>query len=222
MSSPDQEPATDRQTQVRTNKENEYGPFNQKFPTERLHVRNPANTASQKVAGHTITSDREVTMPQVDADCALAYRDGTTGLVTTDQLGTGTPDNTKFLRGDSVWAVPAGGGGGGSGVAVYVDGVQVGTVARDLDFTGSHFDIVEDSVNNQFDVDLDATLVAALVRNDQNNDLGAHYFDMTRQAAPANPSANAGRFYVKQIDANNDGVFVKIKRGGSFVEVQIV
>lgn len=65
-------------------------------------------------------------------------------------------------------------------------------------------------------------LPATVLNNTQDNSLGAHYFDVTRTAAPSSPSANDGRFYVKQIDSNNDGVFVKIKRAGAFVEVQIV
>jgi len=35
------------------------------------------------------------------------------GLIPPSELATGTPDGTKFLRDDNVWAVPAGGGGGG-------------------------------------------------------------------------------------------------------------
>jgi hypothetical protein len=48
------------------------------------------------------------------------------------------------------------------------------------------------------------------------------FLDVARVAAPANPSTNEGRIYVKQIDANNDGVFAKIKKAGVFVEVQIL
>lgn len=54
-----------------------------------------------------------------------------------------------------------------------------------------------------------------------DNNFGAHYFDMTRIATPSNPSVNDGRFYTKQIDSNNDGAFLIIKKNGSFQEVQI-
>jgi hypothetical protein len=33
------------------------------------------------------------------------------GKIKPEQLATGTPDGTKFLRDDQVWAVPPGGGG---------------------------------------------------------------------------------------------------------------
>jgi len=54
-----------------------------------------------------------------------------------------------------------------------------------------------------------------------DNSFGAHYFDITKMTAPVNPAANDGRFYTKQIDTNNDGFFVKIKKNGSFQEIQI-
>ena len=64
-------------------------------------------------------------------------------------------------------------------------------------------------------------LPADVIKNSQDNSFGAHYFDVTRMSAPSDPSANNGRFYVKQIDANNDGFFVKLKKATAFVEVQI-
>ncbi len=55
-----------------------------------------------------------------------------------------------------------------------------------------------------------------------NNLVNTNYQDWDRIADPGNPAADHGRFYVKQVDANNDGVFVRIKQAGSFQEVQIV
>ena len=62
------------------------------------------------------------------------------------------------------------------------------------------------------------TLTAPTISNPS---LGGTYLDLTAMSAPANPSANNGRVYAKVIDGNNDGLFIKIKKAGSFVEVQI-
>jgi len=55
----------------------------------------------------------------------------------------------------------------------------------------------------------------------QNHDFDTYYYDMQTQSEPSNPSASNGRVYAKQIDANNDGLFIKVKKNGGFVEVQI-
>ena len=55
----------------------------------------------------------------------------------------------------------------------------------------------------------------------QNKTVGNH-LDFTRVAAPANPPSDVGRLYHKQIDSNNDGMFVKLKKAGSIVEVRIL
>ena len=48
------------------------------------------------------------------------------------------------------------------------------------------------------------------------------YFDMMNQgSAPANPTTDRARIYVRDIDANNQGLFAKVKKAGAFVEVQI-
>jgi len=48
------------------------------------------------------------------------------------------------------------------------------------------------------------------------------YYDMTVQTKPGNPTANNARFYVKEIDSNNDGLFCIMRKNGSdTIEVQI-
>jgi hypothetical protein len=55
----------------------------------------------------------------------------------------------------------------------------------------------------------------------QNIDLADNYMDVKKMSAPSNPATDYGRVYVKQIDSSNDGLFIKIKKGSSFVEIQI-
>ena len=45
---------------------------------------------------------------------------------------------------------------------------------------------------------------------------------MEIQTKPSDPAADHGRFYVKEIDTDNDGVFCLIRKNGGFEETQIV
>jgi hypothetical protein len=54
-----------------------------------------------------------------------------------------------------------------------------------------------------------------------NIDLADNYLDVKKITIPADPAADYGRVYIKQVDASNDGIFIKIKKSGSFQEVQI-
>ena len=55
----------------------------------------------------------------------------------------------------------------------------------------------------------------------QNKKIGNH-LDFTRITIPSDPATDVGRLYHKQIDANNDGMFVKLKKAGSIVEVRVL
>ena len=47
------------------------------------------------------------------------------------------------------------------------------------------------------------------------------YEDFAKIAAPAAPSAEEGRLYVKEINANNNALAIKIQKAGSVVEVEL-
>jgi hypothetical protein len=76
----------------------------------------------------TTTGTLSAFMAQKAAASGLADLDSTT-KVPVARLGTGSADGTKFLRGDRIWAVPAGGGGGSAvlpGVKLMNDSSFVG------------------------------------------------------------------------------------------------
>lgn len=47
------------------------------------------------------------------------------------------------------------------------------------------------------------------------------FIDLSSITIPADPATTVGRAYVRGIDANNEGLFVKIKQAGAIVEVQL-
>jgi hypothetical protein len=55
-----------------------------------------------------------------------------------------------------------------------------------------------------------------------NHDFDTYYYDMEIQSKPSDPSADNARFYVKEVDSDNDGLFCLIRKNGAFEETQIV
>ena len=47
------------------------------------------------------------------------------------------------------------------------------------------------------------------------------YIDFSKIAAPSDPSTEEGRLYVKEINANNNALAVKIQKAGTVVEVEL-
>ena len=47
------------------------------------------------------------------------------------------------------------------------------------------------------------------------------YMDFTKMNAPSDPGTEVGRMYLKEIDANNNAVAIKVQKAGSIVEVEI-
>jgi hypothetical protein len=72
---------------------------------------------------------------------------------------------------------------------------------------------------------LDAT-ISSLASNDilQYNGstwINTPYVDFTKVSSPGTPALEEGRMYLKEIDANNNALVIKIQKGGSIQEVEL-
>ena len=130
-----------------------------------------------------------------------------TGLPMGGLSATGTPSSSTFLRGDGAWSA--------------VDQSPL-TTKGDLytyDTGNARLPVGTDG----YYLKADSTAATGLVWAEVVTGGGAHTTqDWTVQSsAPSDPSAGTGVMYVKTIDSNNEGLFVKMKKNGSIVEVQV-
>jgi hypothetical protein len=91
-----------------------------------------------KLLSGAITTAGGITSTQVGQDNGVAGLNSS-GTVPTTQLGSGTASSSNFLRGDGIWAVPAG-GGGSSTLASDTD-VSIASPSNNqvLTYNGSHW-----------------------------------------------------------------------------------
>jgi len=54
-----------------------------------------------------------------------------------------------------------------------------------------------------------------------NSTANGAYLEFDTKAAPADPAAEVARMYLKQVDANNNAIAIKIQKAGAIVEVEI-
>lgn len=215
------------------------------FNSSILKLRNPADTFSYTIVSAAIAADRSLTLPLITGTDTLAVL----GLAQTFTAAQTFNTSVLKLRNPadtfSYTIVPAAIAADRSLTLPLITGTdtlatlglaQTFTVAQT--FNNSILKIRNPADTFSYTVTAaaiaaDRTLTLPLITaTDTLATLGltnvfsvgqqfdAH-LDLKQISAPSNPSSGYGRFYVKQIDTNNDGVFVLVKKAGGFVEVQV-
>ncbi|MDC3251749.1 hypothetical protein OAU96_02440 [Planctomycetota bacterium] len=130
-----------------------------------------------------------------------------TGLPMGGLSTSGTASSSTYLRGDGAWST--------------VDSSPLTTKGDLYVHTGSANARLAAGTNG-YHLQADSSTASGLIWAAVSGG-GAHTTqDWTVQSsAPSDPSSGTGTMYVKTIDTNNEGLFVKMKKNGSIVEVQV-
>ena len=82
-----------------------------------------------------------------------------------------------------------------------------------------------DSVSGSFSGNSDTSFTSLADNNflqyNGSNWINSTYLDFAKISAPADPGAEEGRLYLKEVNANNNALAVKIQKAGSIVEVEL-
>jgi len=166
----------------------------------RAPLANPTFTGT--VTADNITATGTVTC-DVTGDVSGSAATATTaaGLSATLAVASGGTYISSYAAGDLLYAT------GATTLAKLAKGTGSQTLKMNSGATAPEWVTVTSGADTPWDV----------VHN-----FADYYYDMEVQTKPADPSADHGRFYVKEIDTNNDGVFCIIRKNGGFEETQIV
>ncbi len=231
---------------VYTDQTNTFGAFNQIFPDSRLLIQNPAATFSYTIVPAAIAANRNLNLPLItgtDTVAVLGLAQTFTAAQTfnSSMLKLRNPADTfsytivaAAIAADRTLNLP------------LITGTDtLGCLGLAQTFTAAKtFNDSLLKLRNPADT-FSYTIVPSAIAADRNltiplltasdtiavlgltNIFSAgqqfdNFADYKQISAPANPSANYGRMYLKQIDSNNDGLFMLIKKANGFVEVQII
>ncbi len=205
---------------VLTTRTNTFGDFDNIFKDNRLRINNPLDSFAYTIVADAIGANRTITLPLLlgnDTMVTQAYIQSLTNKTIDADSNTITNIENADIK-------------AAAGIVYSKLSLSNSILNADVNASAgiaySKLNLTTSILNA--DISTSAAIATSKLADSANfllstldNNFGAHFHDITRMTAPANPNVNDGRFYTKQIDANNDGFFVKIKKAGSFVEVQI-
>jgi hypothetical protein len=192
---------------VATTTANTYLDFDQIFRSGRLKLTNPSNTFNYSITASAIAANRSISFPLLTADDMVACVGFNNAWTAVQNFLAGTQVNSDVITTNTASQTLT----NKTLTAPVISTISnTGTVTLPTSTDTLVGRATTDTLTNK-------TLTTPTV----NTPVYGSYTDYTRTTLPSNPAANFGRMYVKQIDSSNDGLFILLKKAGSYVEVQI-